>query len=71
MDSFTIQLTKAQLELVFAALVELPFKTSQPLIQAITQQVQKQAQHQAMLDQKAAAAAAPSVPPAPIAAAGE
>jgi len=40
--NFEIKLTKEQLDVVFAALVELPFKVSQPLIQAISQQAQAQ-----------------------------
>ena len=40
--NFEIKLTKEQLDVVFAALVELPFKVSQPLIQVISQQAQAQ-----------------------------
>jgi len=42
MKTFTLNFNEQQLQILSAALVELPFKTSAPIIQHINAEIQKQ-----------------------------
>ena len=42
MKTFTLNFNEQQLQVLSAALVELPFKTSAPIIQHINAEIQKQ-----------------------------